>query len=60
VGDRGFDSAGTRRMLEAEEDFNGIAPRDPRVLQERRPSDEVFVAVPRRRAQSDDDCDCNP
>ena len=36
VGDRGFDSAGSRRMLDEQEAFNGLCPHDSRKMQRMR------------------------
>jgi len=53
VGDRGFDSAATRRLLEAEDVYDGLCPRDPARLAARVRDDEVFCLAMRRRAQTE-------
>jgi hypothetical protein len=53
VGDRGFESAASRRLLEAEAAFNGLCPRNPSELSSRLQEDEAFAAATRRRAQTE-------
>lgn len=53
VADRGFESAASRRALEAADLFNGLCPRDPRELSTRLREDEAFAAATRRRAQTE-------
>lgn len=53
IGDRGFDSAKTRKMLEEDEAFNGICPKSPKELEHRLQEDEVFVGGQKRRAQTE-------
>ena len=43
VGDRGFDSARNRRILDADEVYNGLCPRDPKVLARRIREDHAIV-----------------
>jgi hypothetical protein len=42
-----------RQLLEAQEIFDGLCPRNPRDVEQRFESDEVFVVAQRRRAQSE-------
>jgi hypothetical protein len=42
-----------RKLLEAQEIFDGLCPRNPRDVEQRFESDEVFVVAQRRRAQSE-------
>jgi hypothetical protein len=53
VGDRGFDSAGSRKMLQEQESFNGLCPRDSREMQRRLREDEAFIGAQKRRAQTE-------
>lgn len=53
VTDRGFESKATVRLLEADEVFNGICPKDPSELSRRMKSDEVFQAAMTRRSQTE-------
>jgi hypothetical protein len=53
VTDRGFESKANRRLLEEENAFNGLCPRDPKELAERIQSDEKFATGIRRRAQTE-------
>lgn len=53
VGDRGFDSAGSRKMLDEQEAFNGLCPRDSREMQRRLREDEAFIGAQKRRAQTE-------
>lgn len=53
VGDRGFESKANRRLLEREEVFNGLCPRDPAQLSRRLESDEAFAGAMRGRAQTE-------
>jgi hypothetical protein len=53
VGDRGFDSAGSRKMLDEQEAFNGLCPRDSREMQRRLSDDEAFIGAQKRRAQTE-------
>ena len=53
AGDRGFESKATRRMLEDDDVFNGLCPRNPQELAHRLKKDEVFTAALSRRAQTE-------
>lgn len=53
IGDRGFDSAGARKKLDAEEAFNGLCPRNVGEMERRQSEDEVFVGAQKRRAQTE-------
>ena len=53
VGDRGFDSAVSRKKLAEEEAFNGLCPRDVNDMTRRMREDEVFVGAQKRRAQTE-------
>lgn len=53
VGDRGFDSARCRKMLEEEDAYNGLCPRDPVVLERKLREDEAFQGAQKRRAQTE-------
>lgn len=53
VGDRGFDSARTRKALAREDCYDGVCPRDPRELSRRMREDEIFEAGLRRRGQTE-------
>ena len=53
AGDRGFDSKATRRLLEEDDVFNALCPRNPRELDHRMETDEVFSAALSRRAQTE-------
>jgi hypothetical protein len=53
VTDRGFESKANARMLEQDEVFNGICPRDPKELARRMEEDEVFQAAMSRRSQTE-------
>lgn len=50
--DRGFASRANERLLEEKGIFDGLCPRDPKVLGERL-EDEVFAAGQKRRAQTE-------
>ena len=52
-GDRGCDSEENRTLLEKENVFNGLCPRDPQELTRRMQTDEPFAAALRRRAQTE-------
>jgi len=51
-GDRGFDSEKGRTFLSKEEIYNGICPRDPKVLKEQL-KDERFCQSQKRRSQTE-------
>lgn len=53
IADRGFASKGNHGKLEAEDIYDGLCPRDPKALEERLGTDEVFAAAQRRRGQSE-------
>jgi len=53
VSDRGFESKANVRMLERDEVFNGICPKDPKELSRRMQEDEVFQAAMVRRSQTE-------
>lgn len=53
VGDRGLDSAGSRKMLDEQGAFNGLCPRDSREMQRRLREDEAFLGAQKRRAQTE-------
>jgi hypothetical protein len=53
VSDRGFDSAANRSMLDADDVYNGLCPRDPEVRARRVAEDAVFCDASRRRAQTE-------
>ena len=53
VGDRGFDSALSRKKLEEEKAFNGLSPRDAKEMQRRLREDESFAGAQKRRAQTE-------
>jgi len=53
VADRGFESKASVRMLESDEVFNGICPKDPKTLSRRMEEDEVFQAAMVRRSQTE-------
>jgi len=53
IGDRGFDSATSRKKLETENAFNGLCPRNVVEMQRRQKEDEVFVGAQKRRAQTE-------
>lgn len=53
VGDRGFDSAASRKMLEEQNAFNGLCPRNSQDLKRRMREDEAFVGAQKRRAQTE-------
>jgi hypothetical protein len=53
VGDRGFDSALSRKKLEEEKAFNGLCPRDAKEMQRRLREDESFAGAQKRRAQTE-------
>lgn len=53
AGDRGFDSAGSRKMLDEQGDFNALCPRDSREMQRRLREDEAFLGAQKRRAQTE-------
>jgi len=53
VSDRGFESQATRRMLEEEEAFNGICPKNPSELAQRMEEDVQFRSALSRRAQTE-------
>ena len=50
--DRGFDDRGNREWLDQERIYNGICPKSPR-MQARKMTDERFVKLQRRRAQTE-------
>lgn len=51
-GDRGFDSAANRRLLEQGRIYNGLCPKTPQAL-EQRLEETRFVALQRRRGQTE-------
>lgn len=53
VADRGFESKANTRMLERDEVFNGICPKDPKKLSRLMEEDEVFQAAMVRRSQTE-------
>jgi hypothetical protein len=53
VGDRGFESRANRKMLDADEVFNGLCPRNPVELAQRMEEDEAFAGALRRRGQTE-------
>ena len=53
VGDRGCENKAIRRMLEEDEMFNGLCPRNPQELAHRMENDEVLAAALSRRAQTE-------
>lgn len=53
IGDRGFDSASSRKKLKVEDAFNGLCPRNVVEMQRRQEDDEVFVGAQKRRAQTE-------
>lgn len=53
VTDRGFESKANARMLERDEVFDGICPKDPTKLSRRMEEDEVFQAAMIRRSQTE-------
>ena len=53
VADRGFESQATRHMLQEEEAFNGICPKNPSELAERMEKDARFRSEMSRRAQTE-------
>ena len=53
VGDRNFESQATRNMLEKEEAFNGLCPKDPKEMKQRFENDEAFRGFQRRRSQTE-------
>jgi hypothetical protein len=53
VGDRGFDSAGSRKKLQEEKAFNGLCPRDAHEMRRRLREDESFAGAQKRRAQTE-------
>ena len=53
IGDRGYESKATVEMLEADEAFNGLCPRNPPELAHRLESDEVFAVALKRRGQTE-------
>jgi len=50
--DRGFDCKANRELLEEQEVFNAICPKDPRMLSERR-DEPRFMGLQNRRAQTE-------
>jgi hypothetical protein len=52
AGDRGFDSQSNREFLNDRQTYNGICPRDPRQLRERKKSSK-FTGLQRRRSQTE-------
>jgi hypothetical protein len=50
--DRGFDEEGNREWLDQEKIYNAICPKSPR-MQARKMTDERFVKLQRRRAQTE-------
>jgi hypothetical protein len=53
IGDRGFESAQSRKTLQEQEAFNGLCPRDVKKMKKRLRNDEIFVAAQKRRAQTE-------
>ena len=53
AGDRGFESKATRRLIENDDVFNALCPRNPQELAQRMEKDEVFAAALSRRAQTE-------
>ena len=53
VADRGFESAATREMLQEENAFNGICPKNPTELAQRMEADEQLRSALSRRAQTE-------
>lgn len=53
VTDRGFESKANTRILERDEVFDGICPKDPEKLSGRMKEDEVFQAAMLRRSQTE-------
>jgi len=53
VGDRGCASKANDKMLERDDVFNGLCPRNPAKLAERMETDEAFVGALRRRGQTE-------
>ena len=53
MGDRGFDSKENRALLEDENVFNGLCPRDPQELSRRMQAEESFAVGLRRRSQTE-------
>lgn len=51
-GDRGFDSEANQRQLAGQKIYNGLCPRDPRALRQRK-SSWKFKRLQRRRAQTE-------
>jgi hypothetical protein len=52
IADRGFESKANRDFIQARGAFNGICPKSPQELRERR-EDERFKALQKRRAQTE-------
>lgn len=53
AGDRSFESAATRRLLQKEGAFDALCPRNPATLCQRIQSDEAFSGAMRRRGQTE-------
>lgn len=53
AGDRGFDSARCRKMLDEEDVYNGLCPRDPAAMKRKLREDEIFRGAQKRRAQTE-------
>ena len=53
AGDRGFESKATSRMLDEDDMFNGLCPRNPQDLADRLENDEVFAVALKRRGQTE-------
>lgn len=53
IADRGFANKSNHGKLESEEIFDGLCPRNPKALEERLKTDEVFAAAQRRRGQTE-------
>ena len=53
VGDRGFDSAESRKKLEEKKAYNGLCPRDGHEMRRRLREDESFAGAQKRRAQTE-------
>ncbi len=53
VGDRGFESEAMRKMLEKDDVFNGLCPKNPLKLAQRMEEDDVLADALRRRGQTE-------
>ena len=53
VGDRGFESEANSRMLDEDDMFNGLCPRNSQKLADRLENDEVFAVGLKRRGQTE-------